>query len=376
MDSVNNTAGAMLSLSSSTVGSGSGNIATISGSSSASEAIVNCPLNFIGEANASWDSSVFSNPIIFSDDSKVQVYNSRISTGATQPLIMNSSQDCLIANVIVETSAIPAMGGSGSGTLVYETITLIGDSEILGLAALVESSVISSQEMTAGGLFLCQTLETDNEDEAITIENNTISSIGDLVDVDINIIPQGTGDLNLINGNLDVDTGNLNVLEGNANIEGGHVNVTLGNANIVTGNLNVMLGDGNIVAGDINVTAGDANIVAGDVNVDAGDVQVDVGDVIISGAGSKIQMKGGAATDFIGEVTLVDGVATVLNTNISASDHIFLTRISFNDSLKAGAIVYSIDDGVSFTVMAVKTTSGNIEDKEESTISYVIIRQI
>lgn len=109
----------------------------------------------------------------------------------------------------------------------------------------------------------------------------------------------------------------------------------------------------------------------------ATDISATAGNISVSGAGKALRCKGGAVTDFIGQATLVAGTVTVANTNIAATDRIFLAVANINTSTKVGHLTYSINAGVDFTIKAVEqNTPANAEPQDVSTISYFIVRQI
>lgn len=85
-----------------------------------------------------------------------------------------------------------------------------------------------------------------------------------------------------------------------------------------------------------------------------------------SGTAGLISINGGTATDFIGAVTLVSGTATVLNTNIAATDRILVVRSTTGGT--EGHLSYTISAGVSFTINS--SSAGDF-----STVVYVIFRQ-
>jgi len=89
---------------------------------------------------------------------------------------------------------------------------------------------------------------------------------------------------------------------------------------------------------------------------------------------TKISYNGGAATDAIGTATLVGGTVTVNNTNIAATDRIFITRNALNATPALGFLVYTISAGASFTV-ASYSVLGAAAVTDVSSFSYVIIGQ-
>lgn len=99
------------------------------------------------------------------------------------------------------------------------------------------------------------------------------------------------------------------------------------------------------------------------------------GNIILNGAATQLRMQGGAATDFIGTATLVNGTVTVANTNIAAGDRIFLSHGAINASTAIGTLHYTISAGASFTIESLDAAAA-VETGDLSTISYVIIQEI
>lgn len=125
-----------------------------------------------------------------------------------------------------------------------------------------------------------------------------------------------------------------------------------------------------VVGTGLTVTSGGALVSAGDVTATAGNV-------ILNGAGKQLRVHGGAATDFIGETTLVLGTKTINNTNIATADKIFLQRRSANSSTALGDLTYSISNGASFSITAVDPASpASTITADVSIVEYFIVRQV
>lgn len=92
-------------------------------------------------------------------------------------------------------------------------------------------------------------------------------------------------------------------------------------------------------------------------------------------AATQLQVEGGAATDFIGTGTLVLGTATVANTNIAATDRIYLQRTALNASPALGFLAYTINAATSFVVTSYDAT-GSPEAADISSFTYFIVRQL
>lgn len=94
-------------------------------------------------------------------------------------------------------------------------------------------------------------------------------------------------------------------------------------------------------------------------------------------ANTRIQVDGGAVTDSIGTGTLASGTVTILNTNIAATDRIFLQRIAANGSATLGELSYTISAAASFTVTSLILGSPiSTQTADTSTFAYLIVRQV
>lgn len=95
--------------------------------------------------------------------------------------------------------------------------------------------------------------------------------------------------------------------------------------------------------------------------------QAITGGVEIREAGQTLSVEGGAVTDFIGTAMLAAGTVTIANTNIVATDRIFL---SYTGALAApGFLTSSIIASTSFTITSSDGT-------DASTVNYFIVRQL
>ena len=111
------------------------------------------------------------------------------------------------------------------------------------------------------------------------------------------------------------------------------------------------------------------------ITATTGNITATAGNIIINGAAKQLQVNGGAATDFIGQATLVAGVATILNTNIAATDRVFVTRQGKNASTGTGVFDVTINPATSFVITSL-LTDGNTETNYVSTVNYFIVREL
>ncbi len=80
--------------------------------------------------------------------------------------------------------------------------------------------------------------------------------------------------------------------------------------------------------------------------------------------------------DFVGQVTLKNGIVRIPNSNVVSSDRIFVTRSAVNKSTAVGELVTSVIGNTNFTIKSVKTKSPDkIETGDNSTVDYIIMNQ-
>lgn len=92
------------------------------------------------------------------------------------------------------------------------------------------------------------------------------------------------------------------------------------------------------------------------------------GHLVLTQPGAHISIASGAVTDSVGTVTLNgDTPVVVANTNVRTGDLIILTRVSTPVGDTPGHVTYTIQDGVSFTVVS-------SEASDQGVLNYLIIR--
>lgn len=140
----------------------------------------------------------------------------------------------------------------------------------------------------------------------------------------------------------------------------------------ITGNI-AITGDSDLtgaldVEGAVGLTG--AVTITGDVDI-TGDLNVS-GDVAIAD-GSALLVGSGSVTSFAGSGTLVSGVLAILNTNISATDLVFIQRIDANSSTAIGHLSYTIvaDTSLTITSLAADATT---ETADVSNIVFLIVK--
>jgi len=162
------------------------------------------------------------------------------------------------------------------------------------------------------------------------------------------------------------------------NSSGGNVLIDTTGGSIIIGQTGITqtlsFGTG---AGNKTVTIGTTNGTS-TTNIRAGSGGVNVtGNLSLTTSGNQLRVKGGAAADFIGTVTLTAGGASILNSAITANDRIFLQRINSNTSTATGDLIYTIIPSTGFDIFSVDPSSpGSDITADVSTIAYFIVRQI
>jgi hypothetical protein len=314
----------------------------------------------------------------------------RFESGTASTISVGTGTTVEVANSSVRsTNANPL---TGAGTVVYSGIDFISTGNG------IDTNTATGRKTRSGSFSV----------ENLTIEESTISSTN--TDGDIDLIPDGIGKVIVAAGNSsrpgvafdgDEDTGMSGAGDVLSFIVGG-VRQTYMNSGTVQTTPNVFRvgsGDGPYLLN--TPTGSDAHygfgsdrdtgmrregadnlaiITAGNVGLDIdadGNVTVATGNLILGPEATQIQMNGGAATDFIGQATLASGTATVLNTNIAASDRIFLSRADPNSSSALGMLsVTAQTASTSFVITALDPAdgSGTIAG-DTSIVNYIIIRE-
>lgn len=128
---------------------------------------------------------------------------------------------------------------------------------------------------------------------------------------------------------------------------------------------------------DIDADGTDTNIPITLKPKGSGSLVIDATQLSLTQGASKIGIKGGADTDFIGTAVLVAGTKTIVNSNISLNDRIFATRAGIGTSTALGILEILTTAGVNFEIRAVQPgTPGSLETGDTSIVDYFIVRKL
>lgn len=146
--------------------------------------------------------------------------------------------------------------------------------------------------------------------------------------------------------------------------------------NLAVGTVARAVGIANSAAAHIVTIGSTTGAAAVTIQSGSGNITL-TGNAIIGTTGKQLRCKGGAATDFIGQTTLVTGTKTIANTNIATGDRVFLTRSSTNSSTALGELVVTIVASTSFTITSVLASdAATTVTGDTSIVDYFIVRSV
>lgn len=147
---VNNTAGATIFMTNSTMGAGTQNPMILSGSVEIYDCVVQCPTIFQKFSKGIiGGGSLFQQPTTFSHEASFKITNSTFQSGNLPAVIYNSSKNSSIATTVIASTHDPAIVGNGSGSLTLSGISFIGNSNIANTLILATGTI-------RGGNFISQ----------------------------------------------------------------------------------------------------------------------------------------------------------------------------------------------------------------------------
>lgn len=270
-------------------------------------------------------------------------------------------------------------GGGGAGS--FTTLTSSGATTLATTGASVNtfgnSTGATSIAITSGtgGISLTSTGSGD-----IALDSD------DTLLVDADGVLELNSSAGIISIGNDADNQNINIgTAGTRTLAIGSATATetiLGTVNMnASGSAVTTIGTGGTGAVNIGNTTGNTAVTGSltastSLTASAGDITATAGHVIINGAAKQLRVHGGAETDFIGTLTLTNGQsAAIANSNIAATDRIFIIRTAINASTALGTYDYAIVAASAFSVTAKKSDT-TTETGDQSTLAYLIVRQV
>jgi len=304
-----------------------------------------------------------------------------------------------VTSPIYTTSAADMNINSAAG---QDIIMQMGDAAAANKISFEDNASAEVASLDSNGNFVALGYFTSAAAAGCNLVGATLTADGSDANIDLTFVPKGTGDNLFTAGDINASAGDIiasrSSASGDVTVECTNSDNTAadsdaffevavggtsgGNPGIrfqISGGQNYAMGIDNADSDKLVICAD--NDLGTDVlmklDETSKDVEVPQGNVLISGAAKQLQVEGGAATDFIGQATLVAGTVTVANTNIAATDKIFVQREGVAASTALGVLDVSISAATSFTITALQPgTPGSTETNDVSIVNYFIVRQL
>jgi len=154
----NNTGGSTLDLINSIMGGGTNVLTKTDGRILIFNTRISCPITTLGTCTVQGVmGAYFLNTVTIGDTSTATFSNSYFSTGANQALIQNSTGTVNLADVSINSSNNPAIGGTGAGNLLLGSVTFLDNQLIAGTVTKVyttrlETGILKLDDTTVGPL--------------------------------------------------------------------------------------------------------------------------------------------------------------------------------------------------------------------------------
>lgn len=435
---LNNTGGATVAVYSAGVGVGTGQSATISGTFESLGGQFSCPITITTGATATnLSHCTFAEAVTLAGNSAGSILNSNITGGASAAITMSSSGNWSIGSTVLSSSNNPCLDGAGAGTLTISSVEFLDDANVAAtlttsmqehLTGTSLATTFDTNVAAAGVTLAGTTLAADGTDAnigiAITPKGTGAVAVVGAVDItgdldvdnlnlngnsiistdtngDIILAPDGTGTTTISNGGILVSGGDIINSHSDA---GTDVTVEVTNSDntniasragfeVATGGtsggdpyVNFLISGGQTFTMGIDNSSTNDDFVISDsaalgttdrITIDgsSGDVAINQ-NLSIETTGKQLQVKGGAATDNVGQATLSSGTVTVAHTGIKATDRIFVTRSDLNGSTELGVLDVSITASTNFIIDARDPTDATVATGDVSVIDYFIVNQL
>lgn len=158
---------------------------------------VNCPVNMVGSGDLLMQNGVrFGETTTIGGSLTGYAIQTAWRTGASQAITFNSSGNFSISSGEIQSTNVPAIGGTGAGTLTLTGISFPND------ASIAATITVGSAGTTSSGIF-----ETLAQDSGLQISGNDIDADGSDANIDIVMTPKGTGNVVIDSGGLEAGAG-------------------------------------------------------------------------------------------------------------------------------------------------------------------------
>lgn len=259
---------------------------------------------------------------------------------------------------------------SGSGALAITatggTLTANSGTGALGISTDASATTVS---LATGGAVKTVTLGSTNTTSVTTVACGTggcnlgtsanahSTTVGSTTTTSDTLIQSGSNGISIA-----ATGGSINI-----GPDGATVNIANGSPGANTVQISTGAAVNTLTLGSTNTTS-TTTIQAGSGGINL------AGNVNLTSVATKISLNGGAVTDFIGQAVLLNGTVSVANTNIAATDRIFVTRSAKNGSTAYGTFLTAITPTTSFSITSAKSDT-TTETGDASTVDYIIFRQ-
>lgn len=153
---INNSGKATVTIDNAICGAGTANPMILSGASRLSNATIKCPTTINSTSVASISNgSRLEGTLTTGNSATVDIANTMISTGATQAITHNSTNALNLSNVSIDSSNDPAIGGTGSGAVKYNSVTYLDNANTAvtitkAFTGRVETGTLKANDSEAG----------------------------------------------------------------------------------------------------------------------------------------------------------------------------------------------------------------------------------
>lgn len=359
------------------LGPGASDVDTLTGDSGGALSPTGGNMNLLGGTNITTVGA--GSTVTFNLDAAIS-----LSTSVTSPIYTTSAADMNINSAASQDILMQMGDAAGAQKISFE-----------------DSASAEVGSLDSNGNLTTLSYATSAATAGMTLSGSDIDADGSDSNISITVSPKGTGDFIVDVGDIQDTAGDIIATRSSA---GADVTVEATNSDntdpasrggfeaavggtsagdpyvnfLISGGQSFTMGIDNSSTNDDFVISDAAALGTNDrlvIDGSTGDTSV-TGNLILSSVATQLQMNGGAVTDFIGTATLSSGTITVANTNISATDRIFIQRQDINGSSALGMFTYSISASTSFTITSVQPgTPGSTETNDASIVMYWIVRQ-